>query len=69
MKVSQRPAVKFNYPLVDRRMARHDCLNWMAKQGYPKPPRSACIGCPYHSNVVAEILLEVGYDAARQEEG
>lgn len=50
MRVSQRQAVKFVYPLVDKRMARHDCLNWMKRNGYPQPPRSACIGCPYHSD-------------------
>lgn len=38
------------YPLVERRMTRHDCLNWMERSGYPQPPRSACIGCPFHSN-------------------
>ena len=31
-------------------MARHDRLNWMERKGYPRPPRSACIGCPFHSN-------------------
>jgi hypothetical protein len=28
---------------------RHDCLLWLQEQGYPMPPRSACIGCPFHS--------------------
>ena len=36
------------YPLVDRRMTRTDCLAWLARHGYPTPPKSACIGCPYH---------------------
>lgn len=36
------------WPLVERRMSRNDCLRWMAEQGYPKPPRSACVYCPYH---------------------
>ncbi|NBW66790.1 hypothetical protein EBR44_13655 [bacterium] len=38
------------YPLVDARMSRQDCKAWMAKHGYPEPPKSSCIGCPYHSN-------------------
>lgn len=38
------------WPLVDLRMTRRDCLNWMRSHGYPEPPRSACIGCPYHSD-------------------
>lgn len=38
------------WPLIDRRMTRRDCLKWMEAKGYPKPPRSACVYCPYHSN-------------------
>tara|TARA_R100000458_G_C8202761_1_gene192768 strand:- start:72 stop:866 length:795 start_codon:yes stop_codon:yes gene_type:complete len=37
------------YPLVDLGMTRKDCLEWMQQQGYPKPPRSACTYCPFHS--------------------
>lgn len=39
-----------HYPLVDLRMKRISCLLWMEKHGYPAPPRSACVFCPYHSN-------------------
>src|SRR5512137_12910 len=40
------------YPLIygPRRMKRSDCLAWMAERGFPTPPRSACIGCPFHSD-------------------
>ncbi len=38
------------YPLVDLRMRRAGCLEWMRDHGYPDPPRSACIGCPFHSD-------------------
>lgn len=38
------------YPLLDRRMQRGHCLKWMEDHGYPRPPRSACIGCPFHSD-------------------
>ena len=38
------------YPLVDLKMTRKNCLEWISKYGYPKPPRSACTFCPYHSN-------------------
>lgn len=37
------------YPLIERRMSRTDCLAWMASHSYPTPPKSSCIGCPYHS--------------------
>lgn len=38
------------WPLVDLRMNRHDCKRWMEEHGYPEPPRSSCIYCPYHNN-------------------
>lgn len=38
------------WPLIERRMRRHDCLRWMKDNGYPEPPRSACVYCPFHSN-------------------
>ena len=38
------------YPLIDRRMTRWDCLVWMERQGYPAPPKSSCIGCPFHND-------------------
>jgi hypothetical protein len=60
---SNRKAIKFYYPFIwhnsssDRPyewrrpgITRADCLNWCKANGYPTPPRSACIGCPYHSN-------------------
>ena len=39
------------YPLLfDVPTTRQQCLRWMVKHGYPEPPRSACIGCPFHSS-------------------
>lgn len=37
------------YPLVDegRRLTRGHCLEWLARNEYPRPPRSACVYCPY----------------------
>ena len=37
------------YPLVegDRRWTRGHCLEWLARHEYPRPPRSACVFCPY----------------------
>lgn len=39
---------RVEYPLVDRRMTRHDCIRFCRERGVD-PPRSACIGCPLHS--------------------
>jgi hypothetical protein len=38
------------YPLIDQRMTRADCLRWLEQRGYPRPQKSACIGCPFHDN-------------------
>ena len=38
------------WPLIDLRMTRADCLIWMERAGYPQPPKSSCLGCPYHSD-------------------
>lgn len=50
MKPSRETWITHLYPLIDRRMSRMDCLNWMEKQGYPLPPKSSCIGCPFHTD-------------------
>jgi len=38
------------WPLLERRMKRQECHDWMASMGYPEPPRSACYYCPFHSD-------------------
>ncbi|PAQ04317.1 hypothetical protein LRP31_34525 (plasmid) [Mesorhizobium mediterraneum] len=40
------------FPLIESRMTRKDCLAWLKSHGYPKPPKSACIGCPFHSDAM-----------------
>ncbi len=48
MKLPQRKyIIGHDYPLVDREMSRIDCKRWMLAHGYPVPPRSACVYCPY----------------------
>lgn len=50
MKPSREAWVTNRFPLIELQMRRQDCLQWMAGKGYPMPSRSACIGCPYHSD-------------------
>ncbi len=50
MKPSRNFWAKNRWPLIEMEMSRHDCLRWMEKNGYPKPPRSACVYCPFHSD-------------------
>jgi hypothetical protein len=50
MKPSGRRAIIHRWPLIERRMTRHDCLVWLERHDYPRPPKSACIGCPFHGD-------------------
>jgi hypothetical protein len=38
------------WPLIEMKMNREHCLKWMNKNGYPTPPRSSCVYCPFHSD-------------------
>lgn len=50
MKDSRVPWARNCYPLVERGITRSACLAWLGRHGYPQPPRSACVYCPFHSN-------------------
>ena len=50
MRTSTYHYITFNYPLIDMKITRQGCKDWMKEQGYPEPPRSACTFCPYHDN-------------------
>lgn len=73
MKPSRVKYAEHEYPLVDRRMTRADCADWLTSKGYPEPPKSACIGCPFmdsrrwrdlHDNRPDEWADAVAFDAA-----
>ena len=51
MKTNKMKYITNIYPLINNKLSRQDCLNWMKKNNYPKPPRSACTFCPFHSKV------------------
>jgi hypothetical protein len=38
------------WPLLEIPLTRSECVGWLAERGYPEPPKSACIGCPYMDN-------------------
>jgi hypothetical protein len=50
MKPSRVRYIVNTFPLLDKQMTRQDCLRWMAERQYPRPPKSSCIGCPFHSD-------------------
>jgi hypothetical protein len=50
MKPARDEYIQNRWPLIEQRMSRGDCLQWMKRNGYPEPVKSSCIGCPFHSN-------------------
>ena len=41
---------KTRHPLLEKRITRLGCLDWMRNHDLPEPPRSSCVGCPFHSD-------------------
>ncbi len=39
--------MKHRYPLIERKMTRNDCIDYLEGHGLRVPVKSACIGCPY----------------------
>lgn len=50
MKINQLKYIENIYPLVELAIRRRNCIEWLNKNGYQTPPRSACTFCPYHTN-------------------
>jgi 3'-phosphoadenosine 5'-phosphosulfate sulfotransferase (PAPS reductase)/FAD synthetase len=50
--------IRNRYPLLDLRMTRADCLRWLQQHGYPRPPSSGCLMCPYHSDAAWRALRD-----------
>jgi hypothetical protein len=49
-KHSRRNWAAVDWPLIHAGMTRADCLAWLAANGHPEPPKSACVGCPMRSD-------------------
>jgi len=49
-KPSQKPYIAHRWPLLEKDMDRDDCFEWLAKNGYPRAPRSACTFCPFRND-------------------
>ena len=51
MKMSRDKFVENRWPLLEKRMSRLNCLEWMRDNGFNElPKKSACTFCPYHDN-------------------
>jgi hypothetical protein len=50
MKPAGNKWTQHRWPLIEKRMTRLHCKEWLKANGFPEPPRSACYYCPFHSN-------------------
>ena len=50
MKPARDPYILNRHPLIEMNMSRQDCINWMKKNNFPLPGKSACICCPFHDD-------------------
>ena len=53
MKLSQYRWFEVYHPLIESDVApmnSWDCEQWLRRNGYPVPPKSACVFCPYQSD-------------------
>ena len=64
MKPSRDRWAENRWPLIEQDMSRADCLVWLENRGYPRPTRSACIGCPFHSDKEWLSLTPADFDDA-----
>jgi hypothetical protein len=65
MKPNPERYIDNRWPLIELGMSRHDCLGWLDRNGYPEPPKSACIGCPYHANPQWRAMRDTDPDSWR----
>lgn len=42
--------ITHRWPLIELQMDRELCILWLQEHGYPLPPKSSCIGCPFHDD-------------------
>jgi hypothetical protein len=58
MKPNKEKWVQNRWPLLESKINRWDCHNWMKKNGYPESPRSSCYFCPFHKKEEWRALKE-----------
>lgn len=51
MKPSRKKWMEHRFPLIDKNMDRVACTSWLRRNRYRVPPKSSCIGCPFHDDI------------------
>ena len=50
MKPARDKYILNRHPLIETKMSRQDCIDYLKKENIPLPEKSACIICPYHND-------------------
>ena len=50
MKESRLPNITYEYPLIDKRITRSDCIKFLEERSFHDVKKSSCVFCPYHNN-------------------
>lgn len=48
--------ITHRYPLLEKRMTRNDCIQWLQQHDLPVPDKSSCRFCPYHNKAAWQDL-------------
>lgn len=65
-KHSDEAHVTHQYPLLDLRMTRQDCIRWLHEHNLEVPVKSSCVFCPFHNQRAwSELKRENGSDWQR----
>jgi hypothetical protein len=62
MKESDVKFIIHSWPLIDLKMTRSDCIQWLNSRGLEVPPRSACTFCPFHNSTEWRRIKENASD-------
>ncbi len=62
MKPTRQKYITTRWPLIEAGMSRADCVGWLARNGYPTPPKSACVCCPFRSPAAWRRMREEAPD-------
>ena len=50
MKESRLPKITYEYPLIENRITRGDCIKFLEERSFHDVKKSSCVFCPYHNN-------------------
>jgi hypothetical protein len=62
MKDSDVKYVTNRWPLIEMKMTRADCIDWLNKHDLEIPAKSACVFCPFHSSLEWRLIKEIPED-------